>query len=230
MDAKQYEESSSSSSVMQDTHEKTFPTHEHVDEGSSSHSVEHDVVTVAAPAQAQDGGDLEKHITNKSAAPSVNNVNAIPNGGLRAWCQVIASFFLFFNSWGIINTFGIYQTHYQTTMLKSSTPSDISWIGGMQAFLLLFIGPLTGPIYDAGHANLLVACGTFMVVFGQMMLSLCHNYWQVFLAQGLCVGIGAGMLFVPAVAILSTYFHSKLATAQGFAATGSSLGESNDIH
>lgn len=40
---------------------------------------------------------------------SVTNVNSIPNGGLRAWLQVAGAFVLFFNTWGILNTFGVYQ-------------------------------------------------------------------------------------------------------------------------
>jgi len=57
-----------------------------------------------------------------------------------------------------------------------------------------------------------------------MMLSLCHSYYQVFLAQAITVGLGAGCLFIPSVAILSQYFNTKLATATGLAASGSSLG------
>lgn len=30
---------------------------------------------------------------------SVNNVSAIPNGGLKAWLQVLGAFFLLFNTW-----------------------------------------------------------------------------------------------------------------------------------
>jgi hypothetical protein len=30
---------------------------------------------------------------------SNNQINEIPNGGLKAWLQVLGSFFLFFNSW-----------------------------------------------------------------------------------------------------------------------------------
>lgn len=55
---------------------------------------------------------------------------------------------------------------------------------------------------------------------------LCKTYWQVILAQGICVGLGAGCLFVPSVAILSTYFSTRIATAMGLAAAGSSLGKS----
>lgn len=88
----------------------------------------------------------------------------------------------------------------------------------------MFIGAVTGPIYDAGYAKALLLTGSFLIVFGQMMLSLCHNYWQVMLAQAVTIGLGAGCLFVPAVAILSTYFSTKIATAMGLAAAGSSLG------
>jgi hypothetical protein len=44
-----------------------------------------------------------------SSKPSVNNIRSVPNGGTKAWLQVLASFFLFFNSWGIVNTFGMSQ-------------------------------------------------------------------------------------------------------------------------
>ncbi|ORY14791.1 major facilitator superfamily domain-containing protein [Clohesyomyces aquaticus] len=160
----------------------------------------------------------------KSKQPSVHNAAAIPDGGLAAWLQVLGAFFLFFNSWGIINTFGSYQTYYETEILQSSTPSAISWIGSIQAFLLLIVGAITGPIYDAGYFRTLLLSGSFMLVLGQMMLSLCKEYYQVLLAQAFCIGIGCGFLFVPSIAILSTYFSTKIATAVGLAAAGSSLG------
>lgn len=61
-------------------------------------------------------------------------------------------------------------------------------------------------------------------VLSKMMLSLASSYYQVILAQAICIGIGCGCLFVPGVAILSTYFSTKIATAMGLAASGSSLG------
>lgn len=56
------------------------------------------------------------------------------------------------------------------------------------------------------------------------MTSICKEYWQIILAQGLCVGIGAGMSFIPSVAIVGTYFSTRRSTALGLAATGSSVG------
>jgi len=88
----------------------------------------------------------------------------------------------------------------------------------------MFVGAITGSIYDAGYVHSLMLVGSFLVVFGQMMLSLATSYYQVVLAQAICIGIGCGCLFVPGVAILSTYFSTKIATAMGIAASGSSLG------
>jgi predicted MFS family arabinose efflux permease len=83
---------------------------------------------------------------------------------------------------------------------------------------------ICGPLYDRGYFRALLATGSFLLVFGQMMLSLCNSYYQVVLAQAICIGFGCGCLFIPSVAILSTYFTTKVATAMGLAASGSSLG------
>ena len=88
----------------------------------------------------------------------------------------------------------------------------------------MLVGSIAGPVYDKGYAHELLLLGSFLIVFGQMMLSLCSSYYQVFLAQGVSIGIGTGCIFVSGVAILSTYFSTKLATATGIAASGSSIG------
>lgn len=66
--------------------------------------------------------------------------------------------------------------------------------------------------------------GTFLVVFGMMMTSICKQYWQFILAQGLVVGLGQTTLFLPSVALIPAYFERKRGAALGLAATGSSIG------
>lgn len=111
-----------------------------------------------------------------------------------------------------------------TSLLEDQSASNISWIGSTQAFLLLFIGVVTGPAYDAGYFRTLISVGTFLISFGFMMTSLCSKYWQVMLTQALCIGLGNGCLFIPSVAILPQYFSTHIAIANGIAASGSSLG------
>lgn len=125
---------------------------------------------------------------------------------------------------GILNTYGAYQSYYESGELFTESSSTISWIGSLQSFLLLLVGTLTGPVYDAGYIYHLLWAGSFIITFGQMMLSLCHTFWQALLAQAFCIGIGCGCLFIPGVAILSTYFNTRISLAVGLAASGSSLG------
>lgn len=47
---------------------------------------------------------------------------------------------------------------------------------------------------------------------------------QVFLAQGIGMGLGAGTVYIPSVAVLSHYFHKRRALAMTIVASGSSLG------
>ena len=147
-----------------------------------------------------------------------------PNGGTAAWLHVLGSALLYFNTWGISNAFGVYQTYYESGALFHESSSDISWIGSIAAFMLLITGVIAGPLYDRGYMRTLLLTGSFMVVFGYMMLSICRNYWEVLLAQGFVVGIGTGLLFVPCVAVLPQYFSTRLGMAVGIAVAGSSLG------
>ena len=50
------------------------------------------------------------------------------------------------------------------------------------------------------------------------------RYWQLFLAQGICTGIGNGLLFCPSLTVLSTYFSRRRSLAIGIAASGSATG------
>jgi MFS family permease len=119
----------------------------------------------------------------------------------------------------------VFQTFYEANFLHSSSSSAISWIGSIQGFLLLVISVITGPIFDMGYLKSLTFGGTILLVFGLFMTSLSTQYYQVLLAQGVCVGLGGGCLFVPSVAVVATYFHKRRSFAMGVAATGSSIGK-----
>lgn len=100
-----------------------------------------------------------------------------PNGGTRAWLQVLGAFFLNFNTWGLLNTFGTFQSEYSTGLLRDSSQSSIAWIGSLQAFLMLVIGVLCGRALDAGYFYVDITLGVFLEIFGMMSgLSLPISY------------------------------------------------------
>jgi MFS family permease len=125
----------------------------------------------------------------------------------------------------MVQTFGVFQGFYETNLLKSSTPSAISWIGSIQAFLVLFVGVVSGRALDAGYYHVLFAVGMLLQVCGMMLTSLSTKYYQVFLSQGVVVGIGSGVIFTCGVSIVGTYFATKRSFAMGLVASGSSVGK-----
>jgi MFS family permease len=127
------------------------------------------------------------------------------------------------NTWGFIGTFGVFQSYYATSLGRP--PADISWIGSFQIFLLFFIGTLTGRLTDAGFFRAVFFVGTILQLLGIFSSSFAgESYWQLFMAQGVCMGLGNGFLFCPSMAIVSTYFSKKRALAIGIVACGSATG------
>jgi MFS family permease len=193
----------------------------------SSQLVNHVANTEMSSTDRDNDTDTTKHTDAEKSPnhpPPTRRPDPPPDGGLLAWLQVAAGFALFFNTWGMISAFSVFQTYYESGDLFRTSSSDISWIGSIQSFLLQLTGLVAGPIYDRGYLRLLLVTGNFLVVLGLMMLSLCTEYWQALLAQAFCVGIGAGLLFIPTVSLMPTWFSTHVGLAIGIASSGSSLG------
>jgi MFS family permease len=94
----------------------------------------------------------------------------------------------------------------------------------VQAWLLIVIGVLSGPLFDLGYFRSMLLVGNFLVVLGIMMLSLSTTYWQVFLSQGVCMGLGAGLLYIPSLAMVGIWFSKKRALAMGVVMSGIAVG------
>ncbi|KAL6709656.1 hypothetical protein ACN47E_001084 [Coniothyrium glycines] len=145
-----------------------------------------------------------------------------PDGGLTAWIQVLCTHLTIFTTFGFFTSFGAYQTYYENTL--GIAPSTISWVGSIQVFLLFGIGTFTGRATDAGLFRPLYVTGAVFQLIGIFTLAESTKLYQVFLSQGVCLGIANGLQFCPAMALVSTYFARKRAFALGFTALGSCTG------
>lgn len=70
----------------------------------------------------------------------------------------------------------------------------------------------------------LILCGAALSTLGVFMLSFSTQYWQIFLTQGLCIGLGCGMLFVPSMALIGRSFTKNRSLAVGFTTCGAPIG------
>ena len=86
---------------------------------------------------------------------------------------------------------------------------------------------MTGSIFDRGYIRELLITGTIVTVLGVMMLSLASEYYQVLLAQGVCVGIGSAMLYVPSISLVASRLERRRALAVFVATSGTAVDPSS---
>ncbi|KAF3402236.1 Riboflavin transporter MCH5 [Talaromyces pinophilus] len=151
-------------------------------------------------------GEAERQVGKEETvqpAPAPTGPPPPPNGGTVAWLQVV----------------GGPKPEQSTTMRQKITKCQHLLPGALP-----IRSSSVGGAFDGGHFYPVVSLGIFLEVFGMMMTSLGTKYYQIFLAQGLCVGLGSGCLFTPAISLVGTYFSTRRALATGIAASGSSVG------
>lgn len=150
----------------------------------------------------------------------------LSESSLPAYLTVLAAALIFTNIWGFTFIFGIFQSFYETSLLTSESPSNVSWIGTIQSALLVIVGVISGPLYDQGGLKWMMISGSILILVGLFMLSLSTQYYQVFLTQGLAVGIGGGLLYMPTLALVSGRFARRRALALGVVTCGIGFGRS----
>lgn len=169
-----------------------------------------------------DAGSTQSQGDEENQDCTTDDPGEPPDGGLQAWLQVVTGHLVAFNSWGYLISFGIFQPYYESEF--SLPPSTISWIGSLEVCLIFFIGTFSGRAFDAGYYRNALAVGLFLQILAIFMTSIASSYWQVLLAQGICQGLGNGIIFAPTIANMSTYFTTKKTIAISAGACGAGTG------
>ncbi|KAI0775614.1 MFS general substrate transporter [Trametes elegans] len=173
-----------------------------------------------------ESGKLEAPDSVQPASDSVDNLQVdseFPDGGLQAWLTVVGAVLALFCC-GQLTAFGTFETYYAQNQLRDVPPSTISWIGSLQLWVLYFSGGFLGRVFDAYGPRVVIIPGSVLLVFSTFMLSICKEFYQFLLVQGILTGLSYGMLFYPTFAAISTHFLKYRATTVGIAIAGSGVG------
>lgn len=88
--------------------------------------------------------------------PSTNDTSGgptYPDGGMRAWLNIVGCTLIAMTGFGQVTAFGVFQTYYAENMLATESSSTISWIGSVQILLLYISGLFLGRVFDTYGAR-----------------------------------------------------------------------------
>ncbi|KAJ7818338.1 MFS general substrate transporter [Mycena olivaceomarginata] len=156
----------------------------------------------------------------------------VPDGGFVAWRTVAGAWLILFGTFGYAYTFGVYEDYYVRVYLTNHTPSSIASGLSLQVDRQL---PVNDALPDGARRRqdlrrrrlyAVEAVGGLIFTFSVFMLSLCkpNQYYQIFLAQAVGMGLGLGLTFLPSVGITVHHFKRRRGLASGIVMSGSAIG------
>ncbi|KAI0169299.1 MFS transporter, MCP family, solute carrier family 16, member 6 [Hypoxylon sp. FL1284] len=147
-----------------------------------------------------------------------------PDGGY-GWVCVVAQFLLNGFTWGVAASYGVYLAHYLSHDLFPEARSlDYAFIGGFNFAFALLVAPLATMLTRVYGVRALMSLGVVLLPAGFVAASFAIRIWHLYLSQGLCVGLGIGLLYVPATAVIPQWFSKKRSLANGICSAGSGIG------
>jgi predicted MFS family arabinose efflux permease len=178
--------------------------------GASSTSVE---LSNRSPSSSQrNSGDNINHEATETASTT------------QAWLQVLVNHLVMMNSFGLIQSFGIFQLPYEHHL--SASPSKVAWIGSIHIFFVYFLGTFSGWARDRGYYKRMLLVGSIFQIIGLVVAGFSNSWWMTLLFHGVFQGIGHGFMFCPAVTMTANCFRNSRSkmTALGIAGCGASTG------
>ncbi|KAI0534033.1 MFS transporter, MCP family, solute carrier family 16, member 6 [Xylaria digitata] len=147
-----------------------------------------------------------------------------PDGGY-GWFCVLAQFLINGFTWGVAASYSVYLAYYLShKIFPEARPIDYAFIGGFNFAFALLVAPLATLLMRFHGVKTPMFFGVVAVSAGFVSASFATKIWHLYLSQGLCVGIGIGLIYIPATSVIPQWFSQKRSLANGICASGSGIG------
>ncbi|BGP37108.1 hypothetical protein JCM10449v2_001012 [Rhodotorula kratochvilovae] len=183
-----------------------------------------DLLPVATLSYPPSKAESKRDSSTRTSSDGADTLTGPPDGGLRAWLNVLGGFLVLFASFGVVNALGAFQAYYEQFLFPHKSSSDIAWIGSTQLCLFFLCALLVGPLFDKGHFRAIMATGSVFWILSIFLIPQMSTYGGMMGVQGILGGLGVGFLFLPSMSIQSHWFARRRALAIGIVASGSSVG------
>ncbi|KAJ4163568.1 hypothetical protein LMH87_005289 [Akanthomyces muscarius] len=147
-----------------------------------------------------------------------------PDGGY-GWICVLAQFIVNGFTWGVAASYSLFLAYYLShDLFAEAHDLDYALIGGLNFAAALFVAPLAVLLARHHGVRAPMLAGSVVLSGGFLAASFASKVWHLYLSQGMCVGMGIGLVYIPATAVIPQWFDKKRSLANGICAAGSGIG------
>ncbi|XP_045111368.1 monocarboxylate transporter 10-like isoform X3 [Portunus trituberculatus] len=150
-----------------------------------------------------------------------------PDGGVRAWLVMLASFLCNGIIFGIINTSGIIYVKIAAHLKEAGDP-NAAFKGSMMMSLAIgstfLFSVLAGVLTDSLGIRITTLIGGALSTAGMFISSFFADSVEILMfTYGIMFGVGASLAYTPSLVILGHYFQRRMGIVNGFVTAGSSI-------
>lgn len=171
----------------------------------------------------ENGGRNPKTADSVDVAESVHEDHPI-DSWFAVW-QAFLVMLMIFSTWGANASFGVFLNYYiSSDYFPGATQYEFALMGGVVVFLAQALGPAAVIGVRVFGARWVTIFGAVLQFVAYILASFCTQLWQIFLCQGVLVGLSFACIYIPGTLALPTWFKRRRALGMGIAVAGSGLG------
>ncbi|XP_034136216.1 uncharacterized protein LOC117588794 isoform X1 [Drosophila guanche] len=149
--------------------------------------------------------------------------NVEPPDGGYGWFIVFGAFSVQFWVAGLVKSYGVLYVEIMETF-PSSTATVASWIPAILSALCLVLAPLSSALCQRFSCRTVVFVGGIFCAMGMMLSYFATSLVHLLFTFGILTGIGGGLSTTPGIVIVSQYFDTHRALANGICVSGTAAG------
>ncbi|ODQ83249.1 hypothetical protein BABINDRAFT_159684 [Babjeviella inositovora NRRL Y-12698] len=174
------------------------------------------------PEKITDNDGKEKDSLSDEAM--FDPTNGAPDGGY-SWVIAVCCCFLSVSTWGANACYGVFLNYFiSSDYFAGATDFDFAIIGGIAIGISQVFSPFVFIFVSYLGLKPTMIIGLIIQTLGYLLAGFARYKWQLYMTQGLMIGVSFSLVFTSSIAVLPNWFYKKRALASGITVSGSGLG------